>query len=144
MAQMTSPAETGDDRPHYDHHVVVLPDDIDANNHASNIVYLCWVQEAAVAHWQATVPAEIAGTMGWFVLRHEIDYKKPALLGEKLRVRTWVKNMGGITSERRCIVYRECDNLILAQVCTNWCAVNPATAKPMRIDSRLPILFGVG
>ncbi|PYJ27937.1 MAG: hypothetical protein DME90_09100 [Verrucomicrobia bacterium] len=55
--------------------VSVLPDDIDEQNHVNNTVYLRWVQEVATAHWRAIASVEAQETIGWVVLRHEIDYK---------------------------------------------------------------------
>jgi len=64
--------------------------DIDELDHVNNVVYLRWVQDVAVAHWEsATSPAERA-EIAWVVLRHEIDYKHPALPGDQVIARTWV------------------------------------------------------
>ncbi len=62
--------------------VPVLPNDIDEQNHVNNIVYLRWVQDVATAHWQAIASPEAQERIGWVVLRHEIDYKMPAMLGD--------------------------------------------------------------
>ena len=70
--------------------VSALPDDIDEQNHVNNTVYLRWVQEVATAHWRAIASGEVQENIGWVVLRHEIDYKTPAGLGDKITLRTWV------------------------------------------------------
>ena len=62
--------------------VSVMPGDIDEQNHVNNTVYLRWVQEIATAHWQAIASSEAQEGVGWVVLRHEIDYKTPACLGD--------------------------------------------------------------
>jgi acyl-CoA thioester hydrolase len=66
----------------FDRAVTVAAEDIDANGHANNVVYLRWVQEAATAHWFAAVEPGLASSVSWVVVRHEIDYKKPAHLGD--------------------------------------------------------------
>ena len=70
--------------------VSVSTGDIDEQNHVNNTVYLRWVQGVATAHWQAVASPEAQETVGWVVLRHEIDYKTPAALGDKIILRTWV------------------------------------------------------
>jgi len=67
--------------------VSVLPEDIDQQNHVNNTVYLRWVQEVATAHWRAVATADAQENIGWVVLRHEIDYKTPACLGDEIVLR---------------------------------------------------------
>ena len=55
--------------------LIVTAADIDELNHVSNVVYVRWVQEVAVAHWQALASEEAQRKVVWVVLRHEIDYK---------------------------------------------------------------------
>ncbi|MDR3229213.1 MAG: acyl-CoA thioesterase [Puniceicoccales bacterium] len=130
-------------RPHHDHFVTVSDADIDVNHHANNVVYVRWVQEAATAHWEKTVPPEIAAANTWVVMRHEIDYKRAAKLGENLRVRTWVETMSAVVSERHCQIWRDSDNTLIAQVKTLWCTINPDTGRPRRMDPRIPAYFGI-
>jgi hypothetical protein len=58
--------------------VPVVAADIDEQNHVNNTVYLRWVQDVAVAHWREIACREAQNTIGWLVLRHEIDYKAMA------------------------------------------------------------------
>ncbi|MDR2981484.1 MAG: acyl-CoA thioesterase, partial [Puniceicoccales bacterium] len=125
----TAPLYAGDDVSHYDYPIVVSEADIDYNKHANNVVYVRWVQEAATAHWETVIPPELKEGLSWVVMRHEIDYKKPAHLGDVLRVRTWVKSMTAIQSERHCLIFRDSDNQLLVKVRTLWCAINPVTAR---------------
>jgi len=68
----------------------VTPDDIDAMDHVNNVAYLRWVQDVAVAHWRhAATDAEQQKWL-WIVLRHEIDYRQPAVLGDEIVAQTWV------------------------------------------------------
>lgn len=126
----------------YFYHVTVQAADIDFNHHANNVVYVRWIQEAGTAHWESAVPEEIAKEYMWVVVRHEIDYKKPALLGDRLRVETWVEPMGKLLSARYCQVVREADRQVLARSKTQFCALDPATEKPRRLDPRLNDFLG--
>ncbi len=117
----------------FDLAVTVAAADIDANGHANNVVYLRWVQEAATAHWFAAVEPGLASSLSLVVVRHVIDYKKPAHLGDELIARTWVGEMKGVTSERFCDVIRPSDGLVLARARTIWCTFDPSTGRPTRI-----------
>ena len=58
--------------------ITVHEEDIDQLGHVNNVVYVRWVQEAAVAHWNVLMPAQENTRLLWVVIRHEIDYKHPA------------------------------------------------------------------
>ena len=125
----------------FDHPVVVQPGDIDANGHANNVVYVRWIQDAAVAHWFAVVDPERARALSWVVVRHEVDYKQPALVGEALIVRTWVGAITKATCERFAEIRRAADDLMLARSRTVWCLIDPASGRPKRIDPTIQGLF---
>ena len=121
----------------YEIAVRVEPVDIDELGHVNNIVYLRWVQAAAVAHWQAlTTPAQQAELV-WMVLRHEIDYKRPALPGEEVFIRTWVGIADGLKFERLTAILRGQDRKLLAQARTLWCPIDPASGRPKRTSAEV-------
>jgi acyl-CoA thioester hydrolase len=121
--------------------VPVQPADIDQQNHVNNAVYLRWVQEVATAHWEALAPAEARETVGWVVLRHEIDYKTPACLGDEVMLRTWVGEATRVTFERFTEMRRHSDHALLAQARTLWVPVNTATGKPTRVAPEVRAAF---
>jgi acyl-CoA thioester hydrolase len=68
------------------------PEDIDELGHVSNLVYLHWVADVAMAHSRARgwdMPAYRALGAVWMVRRHEIDYIAQVTLGQELRAETW-------------------------------------------------------
>ena len=67
--------------------VAVKPEDIDELGHVNNVSYLRWVQDVAVAHWRSAAPAEDQAKLAWVVVRHEIDYKQAAFLGDEIVAR---------------------------------------------------------
>jgi acyl-CoA thioester hydrolase len=121
--------------------VSVLPGDIDEQNHVNNTVYLRWVQEVATAHWQAVASSEAQKNIGWVVLRHEIDYKTPAALGDKIVLHTWVGNATRLTFERFTEVRRNGDRQLLSKARTLWCPINARTARPMRVPADVRAQF---
>src|SRR6266567_5714569 len=94
--------------------VSVMPGDIDEQNHVNNTVYLRWVQEVAIAHWQAIASSEAQEGIRWVVLRHEIDYKTPACLGDDIVLRTWVGKSARLRFERFTEIRRRGDDQLLS------------------------------
>ena len=121
--------------------VPVLPADIDQQKHVNNTVYLRWVQDVATAHWEARAPAAARETIGWVVLRHEIDYRTPACLGDEILLRTWVGQATRVTFERFTEMRRGRDQQLFAQARTLWVPVNTATGKPTRVPPEVRALF---
>src|SRR5205809_6848155 len=126
---------------HFEMTVSVLPGDIDEQNHVNNAVYLRWVQEVATAHWQAIASSEARESIGWVVLRHEIDYKTPACPGDEVVLRTWVGKATRLTFERFTEIRRRSDRLLLSQARTLWCPVNTQTGRPVRVSAEVRALF---
>ena len=144
---MTNPAQSqpdpgrGEPSDRYDHPVTVKPEDIDVNGHANNVVYVRWIQDAAVAHWFAVVDGEKARSMTWVVVRHEVDYKRPVVAGDALVARTWVGEVSAATCERFCEITRPSDGVVVARSRTIWCVFDPATGRPRRIDRTIRAFF---
>lgn len=123
--------------------VSVLPADIDGQNHVNNTVYLRWVQDVATAHWEAIAPVEAQETIGWVVLRHEIDYKAPAMSGDGILLRTWVGKATRLTFERFTEIRRKTDGQLLSSARTLWCPVNSKTGRPMRVSEGVRGQFSI-
>ena len=115
-------------------------DDVDVMGHVNNIVYVRWVQEAAMAHWGAVAPAEAQIAMTWVVLRHEIDYLHPARPGDAVHARTWVGEAQAIRYERHTAIVRD-DGTVLARARTLWCPVDIATGRPRRVPPEVRAAF---
>ena len=121
--------------------VPVLPADIDEQNHVNNTVYLRWIQEVATAHWESLASAEAQAAIGWVVLRHEIDYRSPASLGDEILLRTWVGKASRLKFERFTEIHRQIDNRLLAQGRTLWVPIDVRTGKPTRVAAELRVQF---
>jgi acyl-CoA thioester hydrolase len=117
--------------------ITVQPTDIDGQGHVNNVVYLRWMQEAATAHWESAAPAELRTRVSWVVTRHEVDYKAPAFVGERLVARTWVGEPSGATWERFIEIRREADDRLLARGRSVYAALDSGTGRPKRVDAEL-------
>jgi acyl-CoA thioester hydrolase len=123
--------------------VRVVPEDIDAQDHVNNTVYLRWVQDVAIAHWQAVASPEAQQEIGWVVVRHEIDYKAPGSLGDEVILRTWVGEATRLRFERLTEILRKSDQRLLATARTLWVPINLATGKPTRVSAEVREQFSV-
>src|SRR5213592_4385968 len=121
--------------------VLVLPSDIDEQNHVNNTVYLRWVQDIATAHWRAIASPEAQEAIGWVVLRHEIDYKTPATLGDEVVLRIWVGKATRLTFERFTNIRRNRDRQLLSQARTLWCPIDTETGRPVRVSAEVHAQF---
>lgn len=121
--------------------VAVQPTDIDELDHVNNAVYLRWIQDVATAHWQAVASAEAQASVAWVVLRHEIDYKTPALAGDEVLLRTWVGEATRLTFERHTEIQRKRDLQLLSKARTLWCPISTRTGRPIRVTAELRAQF---
>ena len=126
--------------------VEVRPGDIDELGHASNLVYLRWVQEAALAHSTAVgldQAAYLSRGEVWVVRRHEVEYLRPALVGERLAVETRVASMSAASSVRRTSILRVSDGAPLCRASTDWVFVDLQRGRPRRIPEDIRLRFTI-
>jgi acyl-CoA thioester hydrolase len=117
--------------------------DIDQLGHVNNVVYLKWVQDAAVAHWRAAATREQQAALAWVVIRHEIDYASAARPGDDIVAETWVGVASRRTFERHTEIRRQMDGKLLARARTLWCPIEVATGRPARVDADVRARFSV-
>ena len=121
--------------------IAVAPADIDELGHVNNVTYLRWVQDAAVAHWRHAAPAADQAKLLWVVVRHEIDYKLPALLGDAIIARTWVGEATRVRFDRHTELLRARDRALLARARTVWCPVDVGTGRPAAVSVGVRAIF---
>ena len=120
------------------------PDDIDANGHVNNVVYLRWAQDMGVAHWNARASAEALSTYAWVALRHEIDYRRELKLGETAQGRTWLAAAAQGPRFDRYIRIDHPDGQMCAQIVTTWVFIEQSTRRPKRVPDWVVSTFGPG
>jgi acyl-CoA thioester hydrolase len=123
--------------------VSVSQGDLDEQKHVNNAVYLRWVQDVATAHWRAIASADVQRAIGWVVLRHEIDYKTPAFLGNQILLHTWVGKATRVTFERFTEIRRHSDTRLLSQARTLWVPIDVRTGKPTRVPAEVRTQFSI-
>ena len=130
--------------PIFSHTIEVTLDDIDTLGHASNIAYVRWVQDVAVAHSEAVglgFPEYQQLGAVFVVRRHEVDYLRPALRGDRLEVRTWVASAHAAKCLRMTEVRNANTGVVLAKATTTWGFVDTSKGRPTRIPDAVRVAF---
>ncbi len=123
--------------------IIVETTDIDDLGHVNNVIYLRYVQDVATAHWNQLAPQELKQQCSWVVLRHEIDYLSPALMGDVMIATTWVGKTEGVRSIRFVELKNKKTGKLIAKACTVWCMLDSITLKPKRINETIISLLQV-
>jgi acyl-CoA thioester hydrolase len=124
--------------------VTVRPEDTDALQHANNVSYVRWMQDAAIAHSTANgwpTRAYLEKGHAWVARRHTIDYLRQARRDDELLVLTWVAEMRKVRSKRRYRFIRLEDETIIATGETQWGFVDIASGRPTRIPTEVSRCF---
>ncbi len=116
--------------------ILVGGQDIDVLGHASNVAFVRWIQDVAMAHSAAVgLDLEAYRRHGavFVVVRHEIDYIRPAMEGDVIEARTWLASVMAAKCLRATELVRNADGQVLARAMTTWGFVEMATGRPRRI-----------
>jgi acyl-CoA thioester hydrolase len=123
--------------------IAVLPEDIDVFDHVNNVVYVRWIQEISTAHWDAAATNVQKETIGWVVVRHEIDYLNSARLGDSIIARTWVGTAQKNIFERHTEFLRVRDQKVIARARSLWCPIDLRSRRPTRVGAEIYERFSV-
>lgn len=121
-----------------------VPDEaVDENGHVNNVMYVQWMQDAAVRHYEAMGGRQITLDIGatWVVRSHMIEYLQPAFAGERIKVLTWVATMRRVRSLRRYQFIRIEDDRLLVRGETDWVFVDAKDGSPRAIPPEVVNLF---
>jgi acyl-CoA thioester hydrolase len=109
----------------------IVEPDIDHMGHVNNSVYLRWVQDAVVSYWERVAPPEAVAAHLWVALKHEITYRKPAFLTDRVVAEVIAEGMQGARAFFTTVVRRGED--VLAEVRSSWCCLSADTKRPVRL-----------
>lgn len=122
-----------------DYPLSIESEHIDHMGHVNNAVYLSWVQEAVVKHWERFAPEAAQARYLWVALKHEITYRKAAFLEDELVASVLLTKVKGVRAFYRTVIKRGED--VLAEVESTWCSVDAASHRPVRIARDVARLF---
>jgi acyl-CoA thioester hydrolase len=116
----------------------VPAEDIDEMGHVNNVAYLRYVELIAREHSKAVgLSIERYGELGgaFLVRQHNVTYHQPAVLGDRLLLRTRIRELGGVRAVREVHILR--DDVLLAEAQTVWVWVDSQTRRPKRIPQEV-------
>ena len=116
-------------------------DDIDELGHVNNAVWVRWIQDIAVAHWDAVAPAAHKDAYVWVVTRHEIDYLRAVLPGETVTGRTWVGEAPKGARFDRHVEYVGEDGKVRVRAKTTWAILDKTSGRPLRVPAEVAAPF---
>lgn len=119
----------------------VTEEAIDTLHHVNNAVYVQWMEVVASKHWQFLTEQNSFSEYIWVVMKHEIDYKNQAFLGDEIIAKTWVGETKGVTSIRHIEFYK--DETLLVAAKTIWAMLDAKTQKPVRIREKVLKVLGI-
>jgi acyl-CoA thioester hydrolase len=115
--------------------------DIDELGHVNNAVWVRWIQELAVAHWEAVAPQEHREAYIWVVTRHEIDYRGNLAEGQQATGATWVPEPPRGARFDRHFRFTSADGRTLVEGVTTWALLDRASGRLLRVRADVAAPF---
>jgi acyl-CoA thioester hydrolase len=117
------------------------PADIDELGHVNNAVWVRWVQELAVAHWETIAPPEHRDAYIWVVTRHVIDYRGNLAEGGSVSGETWVPEMPRGARFDRYFRFVSGEGRALVEGVTTWALLDRASGRLLRVRPEIAAPF---
>ena len=123
----------------YQFKIDVTEKDVDRNGNVNNVVYIQWMQDAAIAHARASGCTKASEAVGatWVVRTHHIEYLSPLFAGDKVTMLTWPASFQRVRSTRKYKFIRAKDGAVIARAETDWVFVNAKTGRPQSIPEEV-------
>jgi len=124
--------------------ITATPADIDELGHVNNAVWVKWIQDLAVAHWEAVAPPAQRDAYIWVVTRHEIDYRGNLAVGETVTGETWVAEPPKGARFDRHVRFTGADGRVKVEAVTTWALIDRATGRLLRVRDEIAAPFLAG
>lgn len=121
--------------------ITATAEDIDELGHVNNAVWVQWIQDVAVAHWEAVSDPAHHEAYFWVIVRHEIDYLRPAFAGDLLTARTWVGEAPKGARFDRHMEFTGADGKVRVRARTLWAIIDKAAGRPIRVPPEVVAPF---
>jgi acyl-CoA thioester hydrolase len=121
--------------------VTAAPEHIDELGHVNNAVWVQWIQQVAVAHWRSAADPAHEAAYYWVVVRHEIDYLRPAVVGDRILARTWVGDAPKGARFDRFMEFTGPDGKVCVRAKTQWAIIDQALGRPVRVPPEVVAPF---
>lgn len=127
----------------YREEIVVSEAALDRNGHVNNVVYVRWMQDIAVRHFEKAGGAAASEAIGatWVVRTHSIEYLAPAFAGDRVVIETWVNDIRKVRSMRRYRFSHAESGRTLVKGATDWVFVNRQSGRPQAVPEAVRQCF---
>lgn len=89
--------------------------DIDSLGHVNHAVFVSYLEQARFHWWRAFIKDRPFEEEGFLIARLEVDYRKPILLGDKVRVDLRCDKIGTTSFSLAFKVVRDGDGVVFAE-----------------------------
>jgi acyl-CoA thioester hydrolase len=120
---------------------VAAPGHIDELGHVNNTVWVQWIQDIAVEHWQSLATPEQQDAYVWVVTRHEIDYRGNVAQGETVTATTTISDPPRGARFDRHVSFIGSDGKVRVQSKTTWALIDRASGRLLRVPPELAAPF---
>ena len=129
-------------RPVFEMELTARPEHIDVLGHVNNAVWVQWMEQVAVAHWESVADPAHKDAYFWVVVRHEIDYLRAALEGDRILARTWVGDGPQGAKFDRHMQFVAQDGKTCVRARSWWAIIDKAAGRPIRVPPEVvaPVL----
>ena len=124
-------------KPRFTTHITAGADDIDELGHVNNAVWVRWIQDVAVMHWNAVAPPEHRDRYVWVVTRHEIDYRGNVHAGDTVTAETGVSEPPRGARFDRHMRFTDADGKEKVEAKTTWAIVDRASGRLLRVPAEV-------
>ena len=128
-------------RPTFELTFVARPEHIDELGHVNNAVWVRWMEQVAVAHWRSVADPDHQDDYFWVVVRHEIDYLREVIEGERITARTWVGERPQGARFDRLMEFTGPDGKVCVRAKTQWAIIDKALGRPIRVPPEVVAPF---
>ena len=124
-------------RPIFEMAFTAAPEHIDELGHVNNAVWVQWMEQVAVTHWRSVADPAHNEAYFWVVVRHEIDYLRAVLEGERITARTWAgETPQGARFDRHMEFLGE-DGKVRVRARSWWAIIDKAAGRPIRVPTEV-------
>ena len=124
-------------RPVFELTFTAAPEHIDELGHVNNAVWVQWMEQVAVTHWRSVADPAHQDDFFWVVVRHEIDYLRAALEGERIIARTWAGDEPKGARSDRFMEFTGPDGKTCVRAKTQWAIIDKALGRPIRVPAEV-------
>jgi acyl-CoA thioester hydrolase len=128
-------------RPTFELTFTAAPEHIDELGHVNNAVWVQWMEQVAVTHWRSVAKPEHQDAYFWVVVRHEIDYLRAAIEGERILARTWAGETPQGAKFDRHMEFTGDDGKPRVRARSWWAIIDKASGRPIRVPPEVVAPF---